>query len=59
MAWRCTRALRRIVRNEDGQDLLEYALLMLLISVALISGVTQLGEFVNATLWEPLTPLGF
>jgi pilus assembly protein Flp/PilA len=34
-------------RNEDGQDLLEYALLVALIALIAIGGVTLAGQSVN------------
>ena len=34
----------RIVREEEGQDLVEYAMLVALIAVVCIAGVTLLGE---------------
>lgn len=49
-----TRALleiRRIVRDERGQDLLEYAMLTALIAVAAIVGVVATGTSIGGTLW--------
>ncbi len=40
--------LRRLVREEEGQDLVEYALLVVLIALAVIVGVTAFGNQVNA-----------
>ena len=37
----------RLVREEEGQDLVEYALLVGLIAIACIAGVTLLGGSVN------------
>ncbi|HKY21889.1 MAG TPA: hypothetical protein VJM31_11795 [Vicinamibacterales bacterium] len=34
-------------RNDEGQDLLEYALLVALIAIVAIAGVTLAGEKVN------------
>ncbi len=42
---------RQVLRDE-GQDLLEYALLGALIAVTAIAGVSKLGTTVNSTLWE-------
>ena len=36
-------ALRRLVRDEDGQDLIEYALLATFVSLVAIVGATALG----------------
>lgn len=41
--------LRRFVREDEGQDLAEYALLIALIAVVCIGGVTTLG--VNLNTW--------
>ena len=37
----------RIVREEEGQDLVEYAMLVALIAVVCIAGVTLLGGRIN------------
>jgi pilus assembly protein Flp/PilA len=39
-----TRSLSRFLRDDDGQDLIEYALLATLISLAAITAVTALGS---------------
>jgi pilus assembly protein Flp/PilA len=49
--------LRRIAghrfrRSEDGQDLLEYGLLMALIAVLAIGAVSTLGNTVNTVFWQ-------
>jgi Flp pilus assembly pilin Flp len=43
-----TRLFHSFRRNEDGQDLLEYALLVALIAIVAIAGVTLAGEEVDA-----------
>jgi Flp pilus assembly pilin Flp len=43
-----TRVYHSFRRNEDGQDLLEYALLVALIAIVAIAGVTLAGEEVDA-----------
>jgi pilus assembly protein Flp/PilA len=40
--------LTRLWRNEDGQDLAEYALLIALIALVVIGAVTLLGTNINA-----------
>lgn len=45
-------AVRRLLRRSDGQDLLEYGLLMALIAVGAIFSVTSLGNTVNTVLWQ-------
>jgi pilus assembly protein Flp/PilA len=49
--------LRRITehrfrRSEEGQDLLEYGLLMALIAVLAIGAVSTLGNTVNTVFWQ-------
>jgi Flp pilus assembly pilin Flp len=45
-------AIGRLVRRDEGQDLLEYGLLAALIAVAAIAGVTVLGNTIFATYWN-------
>jgi Flp pilus assembly pilin Flp len=45
-------AVRRLVRHEDGQDLLEYGLLMVLIAILAIGAVTALGQTVTSVFWN-------
>lgn len=45
-------ALRRIVLQDSGQDLLEYGLLMALIAVTAITGVKAVGGIINNVFWE-------
>jgi Flp pilus assembly pilin Flp len=44
----------RLFRENDSQDLIEYALLASLIAVAAITAVTQLGNVINAVFWQPI-----
>lgn len=39
--------LQRLVREDDGQDLIEYALLAAFISLAAVAAITQLGTAIN------------
>ncbi len=41
------RFLRRLATHEDGQDLLEYALLVALIAIVAVAAVTAAGLKVN------------
>jgi len=43
-----TRVFRSFRRNEDGQDLLEYALLVALIAIVAVTAVTAAGVEVDA-----------
>ena len=40
--------LVRFVRNEEGQDLVEYAMLLAFIALIAIAGVQELGNTVNS-----------
>jgi pilus assembly protein Flp/PilA len=40
--------LKRLVRGDDGQDLLEYALLVALIALVAVAAITLTGTNVNA-----------
>jgi len=40
-------SLRTFSRNEEGQDLLEYALLVALIAIVAVAAVTSAGQSVN------------
>jgi pilus assembly protein Flp/PilA len=40
--------LRALVRNDEGQDLLEYALLVALIAIVCVAAVTAAGDNVSA-----------
>jgi Flp pilus assembly pilin Flp len=44
----------RLARRDEGQDLIEYALLATLIAVALIGVVSQLGATINTIFWQPI-----
>jgi Flp pilus assembly pilin Flp len=39
--------MKRLVRDEDGQDLIEYALLATFVSLVAIAGATALGNALN------------
>ena len=40
------------LRSEEGQDLLEYAMLVALIAVVAAGAVTTLGNTINTVLWQ-------
>ena len=58
--------LRRLIAEESGQDLIEYALLTGAIGFAGVAGISLIGAAINAvysswntgvnTLWEPPNP---
>ena len=47
-------ALVRLARSDDGQDLLEYAILCALIALVAVGAVTQLGNTINTVLWQAI-----
>jgi len=47
-----SQALRRLYRNDDGQDLVEYGLLSMLIAVGAVLAVNTLGNTINVVMWE-------
>jgi Flp pilus assembly pilin Flp len=47
-------AIRRAARRDDGQDLLEYALLIALIAMVAIGAVQTVGNTINDVFWEAI-----
>ena len=47
-------AVRRLMRKDDGQDLLEYGLLAVLIAVVVMSGVTSVGNKIIDVFWRSI-----
>jgi Flp pilus assembly pilin Flp len=45
-------SLRRRLRGDDGQDLIEYAMLCALIALVAMGAVTSVGNVINQTLWQ-------
>ena len=50
------RLLHRLLRIEEGQDLLEYGLLAALIAVVAVSAVGMLGDHLNEVFWQAIGP---
>ena len=44
----------RLRREEEGQDLLEYGLLMALIAIIALAGVTMVGQTINTIFWTAI-----
>ncbi len=44
--------MKSLIREESGQDLVEYALLLAFIALVCILGMQQLGTAINATYWS-------
>jgi Flp pilus assembly pilin Flp len=47
-------AVARLVGDDEGQDLIEYALLAGLIALVAVVGVTAVGNAVNNVLWQTI-----
>ena len=52
MNWRLATPLYRRIRDDHGQDLIEYALLVSLIVIVAIAAVKNLGDTVSTVLWD-------
>lgn len=48
----CTAVLRRFCRDDQGQDLIEYALLIGLVALVAVSAVTQVGTTIMGVFWS-------
>ena len=46
--------VRRFVRGEQGQDLVEYGMLAALIAVVVMTAVTTLGTQIRVVLWQTI-----
>jgi Flp pilus assembly pilin Flp len=44
----------RLVADDEGQDLLEYGLLAVLVAVVVMAGVTTLGQTIQTVFWEAI-----
>jgi Flp pilus assembly pilin Flp len=47
-------AIRRVVSEVEGQDLLEYGLLAALIAVVAIVGISTLGDTIYTVFWRSI-----
>jgi len=47
-------ATRRFSRSEDGQDLLEYGLLVALIAIIAIGAVSTVGNTIQTVFWSTI-----
>jgi len=46
--------LRRLIRNDEGQDLIEYGLLVALIAFVAVAGVTAVGTTIFNVFWQSI-----
>ena len=44
----------RLLRRHDGQDLLEYGLLMALIAIVALGAVASVGNTINNVFWQTI-----
>ena len=51
-------AIGRLVRRQDGQDLLEYGLLAALIALVAVAAVTTVGSTINSVFWQAIAASG-
>jgi Flp pilus assembly pilin Flp len=54
LLWMHRLGSRVFSREEHGQDLLEYGLLMALIAIVAVAGVTKVGETVYNVFWKAI-----
>lgn len=52
------RTLVRLIRDDGGQDLLEYALLAALIAIAAVGAVTEVGTTIKTVFWDAIAASG-
>jgi Flp pilus assembly pilin Flp len=45
-------SIRRLVDGDQGQDLIEYGLLVALIAIVAIAGVTKVGNTIFTVFWS-------
>ena len=48
----CTAVLRRVRRDDSGQDLIEYALLVSLVALVAVTAVTNVGTTIKGVFWD-------
>jgi Flp pilus assembly pilin Flp len=52
-------AVRRLVRHDEGQDLLEYGLLVVLIAILAMGAVSTLGNSIFNLFWNNIGSASF
>jgi Flp pilus assembly pilin Flp len=48
----CGRTLDGLRRGDDGQDIVEYALLVGLVALVAVGAVTEVGTTINGVFWD-------
>jgi len=56
---RLTTVISALVRDDDGQDLLEYSLLCALIAIVAMGAVQTVGNTINNVLWTVIAAASF
>jgi Flp pilus assembly pilin Flp len=51
--------VRHVVVAQDGQDLLEYAMLVALIAVVAVGAVTAVGNTIHTVFWQTIAAASF
>jgi Flp pilus assembly pilin Flp len=51
--------LAGLAQRDDGQDLLEYALLVALIAIVAVGAVTSVGNVVTGVFWNTIAAASF
>jgi Flp pilus assembly pilin Flp len=51
--------LENLARRTDGQDLLEYALLVALIAIVAVSAVTTVSNVITGVFWNAIAAASF
>jgi Flp pilus assembly pilin Flp len=52
-------AVQRLLRKDDGQDLIEYGLLVVLIALAAVVAVGTLGTTIHTAFWDNIANASF
>ena len=47
-------AIKRLLNRDEGQDLLEYGLLAVLIAVVVMTAITALGQTIYTVFWQTI-----
>jgi len=56
---RLTTRISALVRSDEGQDLLEYSLLVALIAIVAVGAVQNVGNTINTVLWQVIAAANF
>jgi Flp pilus assembly pilin Flp len=51
--------MTRLARTDEGQDLLEYGMIVVLIALAAVVAVDRVGATINAVLWQAIAAANY